>query len=57
MNQLDGEVKKTINDNVTSPIFPYYIMMADISRKYFDKLSSRQDVKNGYKQEYVNKYM
>ena len=57
MNQLDGEVKKTINDNVTFPIFPYYIMMADVSRKCFDKLSSRQDVKNGYKQEYVNKYM
>jgi len=57
MNQLDGEVKKTINDNVTFPIFPYYIMMVDVRRKYFDILSSRQDVKNGYKQEYVNKFL
>ncbi len=31
--------------------------MKDVRRKYFDILSSWQDVKNGYKQEYVNKYM
>ena len=31
--------------------------MTDVGRKYFDILSSRKDVKNGYKQEYVNKYM
>ena len=32
MNQLDGEVKKTINENVKSLIFVYYIMMEDVSR-------------------------
>jgi len=43
--------------NVRIVIIAYNITMADVRRKYFDILSSRQDVKNGYKQEYVNKYM
>ena len=43
--------------DVSSPIFAYYTMIEDIGRKYFDIFSSQCDVKNGYKQEYVNKYM
>ena len=32
------------------PNFAYYLIIEDVGRK-------RQDVKNGYKQDYVNKYM